>query len=440
MPNETTPEPARPRQPWWTAIGPALIIACVVFGPGSLIVSTKVGATFGCDFLWVLVLTGTFMGTYVAMSAKIGVVGEATPLTLLARTLGNPARVLVGITLCLVCATFQFSNNTAFAMAVGAFVPKSMANSLLLVQILSLIVINGLIVVFLFAARHVYTVVERGMKFMVAVVLISFVSSMVLSGPNLFEVLWGFVPNWPEGFAFGEVKKPDGALWVPMGLIAAMLGTTFSVGGAFFQGNLVRERGWSIADYHGSIRDSIAGVCVLTGVSMVIMITAATVLPGKTADNIGELAVVLEPALGPTAYWIFCIGLIPIAMNPFMINALIGGAILSDAVGKPCKLSDPLPRKMTIAVLLLGMGIAIWGLSAGRKPAELIVFGQALTVLGNPLMAAAILFLANRADIMGKYRNSVAVNIVGILGFLVVLFVAANTLSGVITRVARGLG
>lgn len=434
MPNETDSQTAAPRQPWWKAIGPALITACVVFGPGSLIVSTKVGATFGYDFLWLLILTGIFMGTYVTMSAKVGVVGGATPVTLLARTIGRPAGFIAGLTLCLVCSAFQFSNNVAFAMAVSAFVPESCAEHLPTIKIVSLVTINGLIVVFLFAARHVYTVLERGMKFMVAVVLISFLSSLIMAGPDLLDVLWGFVPHVPDGFGFGEVVKANGETWVPMAFVAALLGTTFSVAGAFFQGNLVQEKGWKIADYKNSVRDSIVGVSVLTGVSMVIMITAATAILGKPADDIGELAGALEPALGRTAYWIFCIGLIPIAMNPFMINAMIGGAILSDAVGKPCKLSDPFPRGLTILVLLIGMGIAIGGLVVGHKPTTLIVFGQALTVLGNPLMAAAILFLANHRGIMGNYRNSIAVNVIGVLGFLVVLFVAANRLVDLVQR------
>ncbi len=430
MPNETDSYTVTPRQPWWKAIGPALITACVVFGPGSLIVSTKVGAIFGYGFLWLLLLTGVFMGTYVAMSARIGVVGGATPLTLLAGTLGRRIAFLVGLTLCLVCSAFQFSNNTAFAMAVSAFFPGATGQYLLTIQITSLVIINGLIALFLFTATHIYAAVERMMKFMVAVVLVSFLSSLILAGPGLLDVLWGFIPQIPEGFSFGRVPGPDGKDWAPMLLIAGLLGTTFSVGGAFFQGNLVREKGWSIADYRNSIRDSIAGVCVLTGVSMVIMITAATVLSGKPANNLAQLAEVLRPALGPTAYWIFCIGLVPIAMNPFMINAMIGGAILSDAVGKPCKLSDPIPRKMTVVVLLIGMIAAVWGLASGRRPDELIVFGQALTVLGNPLMAAALLFLANQRSIMGQHRNSVAINVVAGLGFLVVLFAAGCRVAG----------
>ena len=113
------------RGPWWKSIGPALITACVVFGPGSLLISSKVGATYGYELLWLLLLTAVLMGTYLTMGARIGVCGGATPCTLVAQRLGRPAAFIIGGTLCLLCASFQFSNNLAVAFAADAFVPTA---------------------------------------------------------------------------------------------------------------------------------------------------------------------------------------------------------------------------------------------------------------------------------------------------------------------------
>jgi len=76
------------RPPWWRSLGPALITACVVMGPGSLLISANVGANHRYELLWLLVSTGVLMGTYVTMGARIGVVGGATPCTLVAQRLG----------------------------------------------------------------------------------------------------------------------------------------------------------------------------------------------------------------------------------------------------------------------------------------------------------------------------------------------------------------
>jgi len=200
------------------------------------------------------------------------------------------------------------------------------------------------------------------------------------------------------------------------------------------QGNLVREKGWTLKDYYYGIGDSIGGVAVLTGVSAMIMITSACVLhnnlnvdPDKLSD-IGVLAIQLRPLLGPTTHVIFCIGLLAVAMNPFVINAMIGGSILADGIGQPSRLSDRWPRVFTVGVLLVGMIVAMIVMHTPVKKIDAIVFGQALTVVGNPLMAAAILFLANHKKTMGEKRNRFLGNLLGVIGFLLVLFMAIRVL------------
>ena len=203
---------------------------------------------------------------------------------------------------------------------------------------------------------------------------------------------------------------------------------------ALFQGNLVREKGWTIRDYNRGIGDSIAGVAVLTSVSAIIMITSGAMLRGKEANDISVLATQLGPLLGSATRILFSIGLFAVAMNPFVINAMIGGTILADGLGKPAKMSDPWSRRFTVVVLLIGMGVAMIVLHTPVKKIDAIIFGQALTVIGNPLMAAAILWLANHKGIMGDKRNTVLVNVLGGIGFLVVLLTAARVLYLLILR------
>jgi manganese transport protein len=412
---------------WWRSIGPALITACVVFGPGSLLISSNVGADHGFELLWLLLLTGVLMGTYMTTAARIGVVGGSTPCTLVAQRLGRPAAAIIGINLCLICAAFQFSNNLAVVAAAGALIPR-------VPPIAVLAVLNGLIIVFLFSAKQVYGLLERAMKVMVGVILVSFMINIVMASPSLTNILKGLIPRIPEGITLGVPHKVNGKIEDPLLLIASLLGTTFSVAAAFYQGNLVREKGWTIREYRNGIGDSIAGVAVLTGVSAVIMITAATVIPGQEAQDIGVLARSLQPLLHTTAYTIFCVGLFAVAMNPFLINAMIGGSILADGLGKPARLSDRSSREFTVVVLLIGMLVAVLALRTGQRPVNLIIFGQALTVIGNPLMAATILWLANRKDIMGERRNTLLLNVLGGVGFLVVLLMAVRVLISVILK------
>jgi manganese transport protein len=426
--NEHSERESTGRPPWWKSFGPALITACMVFGPGSLLISSNVGANYGYELLWLLLLTGLLMGTYLTMGARIGVCGGATPCTLVAARLGRPAAALLGITLCLICTAFQFSNNLAVALAAGAFFPQAAVPWIV-------VGFNAVVILFLFSARQLYRILERVMKVMVGVIIACFLFNLIAAKPDLVEVLTGFVPSLPEGISLGLPERAQGAINDPMILVAGLLGTTFSVAGAFFQGNLVRERNWKVSDYEASVGDALAGVCVLTGVSMIILITAATVIRGQPATDIGTLALSLKPLLGDTAYWVFCIGLVAVAMNPFLINAMIGGTILADGIGVPARMSDRWPRFLTVVVMLSGMGVALLALRTGQKPVQLIIFGQALTVLGNPLMAIAMLYLANRSDVMGRYRNGPIANTLGGIGLIVVILMAVRVLWRIVLQI-----
>jgi len=430
------------KSPWWRSVGPALITACVVFGPGSLLISSKVGATHGYELLWLLVLTGVLMGTYMTMAARIGVVGGATPCTLIATRLGRIAAAVIGINLCLICTAFQFSNNLAVAAAFDTLGvarlfgdPNQMtAQTRNTINTVLLLVFNLLVIGGVFALRQVYRGLERVMKIMVAVILVCFLVNLFVVRPNIVQIIAGLIPHLPEGLSLRLPTQSGAGITDPMVLVASLFGTTLSVAGAFYQGNLVREKGWKIGDYRRGIGDSIAGVTVLTGVSAIIMITAGTVLVGRPANDIGALAMQLRPLLGPATHTLFCVGLLAVAMNPFVINAMIGGSILADGLGKPARLSDKWSRWFTVLVLLVGMGVAMIVLHTPIKKVDAIIFGQALTVTGNPLMAAAILWLANRKDIMGDKRNTLLLNILGGLGFVVVLLMALRVLYILVLR------
>ncbi|MHC4310078.1 MAG: NRAMP family divalent metal transporter, partial [Planctomycetota bacterium] len=343
---------------------------------------------------------------------------------------------VIAINLCLICTAFQFSNNLAVAAAADALGvarlfgdPQQMTDRTK--QIIDsgvLLIFNAVIITLIFTLKQVYRALERIMKCMVALIIICFLVNLFVARPDFLGVLKGLIPRLPEGVSLGFPSRSETGITDPMILIASLLGTTFSVAGALYQGNLVREKGWRIKDYDRGIGDSIAGVCVITGVSAIILITAGTVLRGQPANNIGVLATQLRPLLGRGAHTLFCIGLFAVAMNPFVINAMIGGSILADGIGKPAKLSDPWSRRLTVMVLLFGMAVAMIVLNTPIKKVDAIIFGAALTVVGNPLMAVTILWLANQKDIMGDRRNSVVLNILTGLGLVVVVLMAVRVL------------
>lgn len=218
----------------------------------------------------------------------------------------------------------------------------------------------------------------------------------------------------------------------PTGVIVGLMATTFSVAGAFYQGYLVKEKGWKLGNLKQGMIDSSAGILVLGGISLVIMITSAAVLHGSVdaSELISVTAVAqqLKPLLGDwgnLAEVLFCVGIFAGAFSSFMVNAMIGGVMLSDGLGYDCKLDSKSTKVCTTIALVFGMIAAVVLLKLGKEAVvPLIILGQAMTVIGGPILAIALLYLATRPELTGERKiPSWMIGIVSV-GAVVVLVLA----------------
>ena len=66
-----TDKPDRPRLSLFS-LGPAIITASVVLGPGSILSSSKIGYEFGYQMAWVLLVALALMLGMTALSARLG--------------------------------------------------------------------------------------------------------------------------------------------------------------------------------------------------------------------------------------------------------------------------------------------------------------------------------------------------------------------------------
>jgi len=106
---------------------------------------------------------------------------------------------------------------------------------------------------------------------------------------------------------------------------------------------------------------------------------------------------------------------------------MIGGFILSDGFKLGSTPQDKFPRIMTGVVIVVGMGVALYAIKAQVSPVAAIVAAQASVVIASPIVAGVLLWLTNRSDIMGDYKNDIGINVVAAIGFLILLALAYNT-------------
>ena len=394
------------------SFGPAIIVAAVVLGPGSILTSSKVGATFGIVGLPVIIVAAVLMIAMVALAARLGVVYERSVCDELSDRLGRPVAIFIGLTLFVLVAFFQSSNNIALIGGVEPLLGDSVLSVGMRASIL--VLFNGGIIACLYLMRQLYRSIEGVMKLLMGMMAIAFLVNFIVAFAK------------PRQF---EVVPPEGALdWLPL---LAMIGTTFSVGGAFYQAYLVREKGWGLGDVKRSMSDSVMSVSMLGLITCVILLTSWRVFYGHpvpvTLASVGDVALQLEPVFGSAAKVIFCVGILAGAFSSFLVNALIGGTVMSDAIGKGARLEDRWPVHMTAVALLVGMFVAIASLAKQGSTVHLITLAQALTVLGIPALAAALIYLGTRKELIGERQVPKPILILAVIGFVISCVLACMT-------------
>jgi manganese transport protein len=398
------------------SLGPALIVAAVVCGPGSILTASRVGAGFGHGMLWVLALAVFLMIGMTALAGRLGATLQGSPCTELARRVGRPTAVGVGLIIFLVVAGFQVSNNLAVVAAMnpllGDAVPARYQGWILLP------LVNGLVLLALYWARHLYAVVERSMKVLVVLMVLAFLGNWIAAGPSPVSLLSGLIPRLPTGASAAD--------WMAL---AGLFATTFSIAGAFYQSYLVRDKGWGINDLNRNLVDSVVGIAVLGIITMIVLSTAASTFHGREValGTVSDVARQLEPLFGTWAMWLFSLGILAGALSSFLVNAMIGGQFLADGLGWGDSMQAAWTRHGTALALLVAMMLALLALGTGWNHVQLIVVAQACTVLGGPALAATLLYLATRPDLQGRQRTPRWMLIAGWLGLVATLLLAART-------------
>lgn len=385
------------------SIGPGLVTACVVIGPGSILTSSKVGSSEGYSRAWVVVVAVLLMMTYTTLAARLGSVTQESTGKLIADRAGRWLAVLVGLSVFFISAAYQFGNNLGVHSALSAYVPFEYW----------VVVLNLVSIAFVYSFRNLYLALEKLMTFFVGLMLVSFAINLWFARPDPVEFAAGLIPT--SGSA--EIGLP----------LLGLIGTTFVITAAYYQSYLVRFRGWTKDDLRAGLIDARVSAVIMVLITLMIMSTAAAVLRGKELASVSDVAGQLEPLFGAKGRAIFCLGLFSAAFSSFIVNSMIGGFILSDGLGLGSATSERAPRLLTTAVLLTGMFVALYVIRTGATPVNAIVAAQAVTVIAAPLMAFVLLWLTNLRSVMGEHRNGPLINLFAVAGFLLLVVMAWYT-------------
>ncbi|MFH1265146.1 MAG: Nramp family divalent metal transporter [Planctomycetota bacterium] len=403
-------------------LGPAFIVGACVIGPGSVTLMSSTGAKYGYQLIWLSLLAGALMASFLGFFMRFGIYSDETFLDLTAKKLGRWFAVLTGIAIFLVSAAFQFGNSLGVTAGMEALFGDGVP------QYVWPVAFTAAALVFLFGFRQIYGILEKMMTFFLVFMVCAFLVNLVWAigtKPDPATLL--------AGAARGALlpSLPVGVDWV---LISGLIGTTFCISAAFLQAYLVKAKGWTEKDLASGLVDTVMASIMLTLIGTIIMMTAATVLyPHQGRVDFGIMISSLETVFGPFAKIVFSVGFWAAAFSSFITNSLIGGVILNDAFGLGGKLESFPSKFFAACVLLIGMTTALFIIRAdvvSKEEAKQAAVAQAESESGEAVAAkteaAAKVDLKVAAILVGQSATMLAVPL-GAIAMVLVLFDARAT-------------
>ena len=393
--------------------GPAAIVTSAFIGPGTIIVSTNVGISYGYSLLWAAVFAVIALMFLMEMASRIAIVsGEDLVAASIALFPGNRLwkgfiRVLMLVGVLTVCFAFQTGNLTGGSLGLADIF--GVDNRYVLCRMIllwRLVTLQG-------STR----ILEFIMKLFVGFMGFIFIVTMLFVKPDLKALGAGLIPQIPEGAYV---------------LTLALVGTTL-IGINLILHSITTKARWSrIADMHDARWD--IGINIIIGglITVALVVTAATILRGQVISGHPALAFTrsLEPVLGHYArimgdLGLFAAGLSSAIAIPFTLKNIAHSTLhFSGGVNSPAS------NLLALVVIVFGACLSI----AGRNPVEVIILAQAASGLFLPVVTALILCVANSRHMMGQYTNSFLQNLVGVLALVLTLLLGYNG----ITQAVKG--
>ncbi|RXG15310.1 NRAMP (natural resistance-associated macrophage protein)-like metal ion transporter [Leeuwenhoekiella aestuarii] len=396
-------------------IGPGALVAAAFIGPGTVTVCTLAGIQFGFALLWAMTLSIIATVVLQETSARIGLVTQKGLSQVLRAQLpdGILRKFILGLVLAAIVignAAYEGGNISGGVLGLQALGNNGVLNmGSFSINWYSLL-IGAIAFVLLFIGN--YKVLEKVFLIMVILMSVSFVVTAILTKPDLLALLKGsLIPSFPDGSIL---------------MIVALVGTTVVPYNLFLHASLVNQKWKNKKDLPAARRDTIVAV-ILGGLVSMCVIVAASALNGSAVTGATGLAQSLEPLYGSAAR--YCIGLGLFAAG---ITSAITAPLAAAYVAQGClKLGEGLKstyfRMTWMIILILGVGLAAFGI----KPVEVIQFAQVANGILLPVIAGILIWLANRSELLGSYRNSKLKNTISIFILVVTVILGGRAILNV---------
>lgn len=367
-------------------VGPGLLAGLSDDDPAGITTYSVLGADYGYQLLWVLLLSTLALAMFHTLAARMGVVTGQGLIGLVRERYG--VRVGGAVLLALVIANIgttcaEFAGIAAGFELFGVSRYLSVPVAALLVSALVL--------------RGSFHRVEHFLL-LLSTVFLAYIASGFLADPD-----WGAAA---QGLLIPTMPTDREAV----AIVTATVGTTLAPWGLSFIQSYAVDKKLRIEDLRFERIDVVTGALLTGVIGFFVVIACAATLhrDGNSIADAADAALALQPLAGNLASVLFGIGLVGAAVLAAAILPLSTAYSVCEYAGVEAALNDPFRQAKTFylafgTVTVLG---ALIVMVPGAPLVTILVATQILNaVLLLPLLGV-IIGVARDADLMGHHRLS----------------------------------
>ena len=380
-------------------IGPGAVVCATIIGPGTITTCTLAGVNYQYALIWAAAFATLAAIILQIISARVGIasgrsLGEVVYDTYNGSWMKYMFAVIIFITIGFGNSAFQSGNMVGAVLGLQAITPMP--------AWVGALIIAAITFALLWTGKT--AAIEKIMTVMVFIMVILFVITAVVVKPDLGKAFGGFVPSIPSG-----------AILVTIGVV----GTTVIPHLLFLHSSLTSQK-WA----HRNVRNALVESNFDTILSMLLcgLITICVIVTGAsmfgTGTSIGnglDMAKQLEPLVGSWAKYVFGLGLFAAGITSSLSAPMSAAYALCSVMRWSTDMKD---RKFVTAT--------------GNSPVQVILMAQAFNGIMLPISAVILMMMANNRKALGKYKNNLVWNILGIFVIMVTLVLGFRTLYNVI--------
>ncbi|MGL5278018.1 MAG: Nramp family divalent metal transporter [Cetobacterium sp.] len=373
-------------------IGPGLLVTVGFIDPGNWAANIAGGSVFGYDLLWVITL-GTI--TLIILQHNVAHLGIVTG-DCLAESIKKNFNPVVSKVILWSAILANISVSLAEILGVAIALQMLFKIPIWLGSCIGVTISN--IMIF----TNTYKKLEKFIIGFVSIIGFSFIFEL-----NLVEV------NWEKVLVASVVPNLNpSSILVALGVFGAIV----MPHNLFLHSEIIQSREWDLSNekvikrqFRYEFFDTFFSMILgwIINLSMFVLSIACFYYKKIEVTDLSQAHELLIPLLGNKAALIFALGLFFSGFSSSITAGMAGGTIYSGIFGKNYDIKQ---KETVLGVLITSLG-ALCVIFLVKDVLHALVYSQAVLCFQLPLTIASQLYLTSNEKIMGRFKNTILINV-----------------------------